>query len=218
MTVEKQCLEFSQKPPTAPLVEISLYYESLCPGCRQFLCLQLFSTWLTMGGIMNVTLVPYGNAQETYQGGKWVFQCQHGEEECLGNMIEVCLIHLLKDIVVYFPVIFCMESSPNVIDSASHCLKVYAPQVSWNQVMSCVKGDLGNKLMHQNALMTNGLNPPHKYVPWIVFNGKHTDDLQNQALGALLKLVCSTYTGQKPPACGDWTIFATPKNESLCMK
>lgn len=75
--------------------------------------------------------------QEKKVGGKWQFQCQHGSEECLGNMIQVsravpvlipvlrapggdphrcppspqaCLMHEAENFTTYFPVIFCMES------------------------------------------------------------------------------------------------------------
>ena len=53
-----------QVPDAAP-VKVSLYYESLCPGCRQFIHTQLYPTFqkLSSSGILEVELVPYGNAQ-----------------------------------------------------------------------------------------------------------------------------------------------------------
>ncbi|XP_009278103.1 PREDICTED: GILT-like protein C02D5.2, partial [Aptenodytes forsteri] len=86
--VESHCANLSR--PSATPVELSLYYESLCPACRMFLVQELFTTWLLLPTeALSITLVPYGNAEERNVSGKWHFQCQHGPEECLGNMIEV---------------------------------------------------------------------------------------------------------------------------------
>ncbi|XP_007897114.2 gamma-interferon-inducible lysosomal thiol reductase [Callorhinchus milii] len=198
---------------SAPPVEISLYYESLCPACRSFLVLQLYPTWLMLHSIMNVTLVPYGNAQEKLQSGKWAFECQHGEQECLGNMIEACLMHTLKNPENYFPIIYCMESAPYVIKAAELCVRIYEPAQTWSTVESCVQGDLGNQLMHRNAVQTEALNPPHQYVPWILVNGNHTDVLESHAVGSLFNLVCNLYTGTKPEACAK----AERKELSVCL-
>ncbi|XP_019393988.1 PREDICTED: gamma-interferon-inducible lysosomal thiol reductase [Crocodylus porosus] len=133
--------------------------------------------------------------------GRWQFECQHGAEECLGNMMEACLMDVLQDFDVYFLTIFCMESGSSVTGNLGACLQVYAPTVNPSDIMACVKGDQGIKLMHNNAQRTDALQPPHSYVPWIVVNGKHTDALQAQAQSALFNLVCELYTGPKPDAC-----------------
>ncbi|NWU73488.1 GILT reductase, partial [Pterocles burchelli] len=124
---ESRCGNLS-RPAAAP-VELSLFYESLCPACRWFLVQELFTAWLLLPPeALRVTLVPYGNAevgaspsrcrghssrcrrpcsdrlvpQERNVSGKWQFQCQHGPEECLGNMIETCLMHEAKNFSTYF--------------------------------------------------------------------------------------------------------------------
>ncbi|NXI50995.1 GILT reductase, partial [Chloroceryle aenea] len=153
-------------PPPASPVELSLFYESLCPACREFLVKQLFPTWMLLPkAALNVTLVPYGNAQ-------WQFQCQHGPEECLGNMIETCLMNEAKNFSTYFPIIFCLESGSSVTKNLeAQCLQIYAPQLDRGRIDACVQGAVGVALMHRNAQLTQALDPPHNYVPWILING-----------------------------------------------
>ncbi|NXD67791.1 GILT reductase, partial [Eolophus roseicapillus] len=187
-----RCAHLS-RPGDAP-VELGLFYESLCPACRRFLVQQLFTTWLLLPAeALSITLVPYGNAQERNESGKWEFQCQHGPEECLGNMIETCLMHEAKNFSTYFPVIFCLESGSSVTKNLEACLQVYAPQLDGARIAACVQGDTGAALMHRNAQRTEALDPPHQYVPWVVVNGKHTDELQAQAEASLLGLICRLY-------------------------
>uniref|UniRef100_H2LWH7 Gamma-interferon-inducible lysosomal thiol reductase n=1 Tax=Oryzias latipes TaxID=8090 RepID=H2LWH7_ORYLA len=195
--VQKQCMELNAIKPneTVPPVSITLYYETLCPDCRIFISEQLFPTWLMLKDIMSVTLVPYGNAQEV-QSPTSSFICQHGEPECKGNMIQACILHLTTNSLA-FQIIYCMESSADVLSAAQPCLHLYAPSVSWSSVNSCVSGDLGFRLMHGNAVMTRALNPPHTHVPWVTFNGEYTEENEEKAMSSLFHLVCELYQASR---------------------
>ncbi|XP_061594561.1 gamma-interferon-inducible lysosomal thiol reductase-like [Cololabis saira] len=199
--VQKQCMELRaiRANETVPPVSITLYYETLCPDCRVFIAQQLFPTWLMLQDIMSVTLVPYGNAKEVPSANS-PFTCQHGEPECRGNMIEACIIHFTGNSLA-FHIIYCMESSVDVLGAAQPCLQLYAPSVSWSSVDACVKGDLGYRLMQANAAMTRALNPAHTHVPWVTFNGEYTEENEDKASSSLFHLVCELYKGVKPPAC-----------------
>jgi len=96
---------------SAPVL-VELFYESFCPGCRAFITTMLYPAFdkLKDTGIMEVRLWPYGNAHESQKpDGSWQFKCQHGKDECLGNLLEVCaMAHMNWDSNLYLPVISCM--------------------------------------------------------------------------------------------------------------
>ncbi|RUS87390.1 hypothetical protein EGW08_004844 [Elysia chlorotica] len=197
--VLEQCQKF-EWTETNQKVEFVLYYESLCPDCRQFITEMLYPHYSNLSSIMNLTLVPYGNAQERKVGDKWVFECQHGEQECIGNLIETCAIALVKDITKYFPFINCMEKSyKQPEEAAKQCSTSFA--VPLEDILKCSKSDFGNKLEHEMAAKTDALEPSHQYVPWITVNGVHTEDIQKEAQDNIVKLICDTYKGTKPQIC-----------------
>ena len=201
--VEKQCEPYLTPLPKskAPLVSFTLYLESLCPDCKDFIKQQLSPAFKAVGSIMNLALVPYGNAEEQQQGGKWLFECQHGQEECYGNLIETCAIHYHSNATVFFPFIYCIESSTSLPRNiASECASKLG--LDYSQIRSCVEGSLGNQLEHEMALRTNALQPPHQYVPWVTLNGVHTERIQSEAQNNLIQLICDTYQGSpKPQGC-----------------
>lgn len=39
-------------------------------------------------------MIPFGNCKINKTGDRYYFGCQHGEEECNGNIIETCAFEL----------------------------------------------------------------------------------------------------------------------------
>ena len=60
-----------------------------------------------------------------------------------------------------------------------------------------MRSTMGNTLEHKVALQTDALVPSHRYVPWLVANGQHTDAIQNDVGSNLLSYVCRNYKGTK---------------------
>ncbi|XP_046864057.1 gamma-interferon-inducible lysosomal thiol reductase-like [Xenia sp. Carnegie-2017] len=201
--VEEQCHPYFSllSRSNVELVNFTLYMESLCPDCQNFVNNQLWPAFKAVGEIMNLVIVPYGNAIEKKNDSKWKFMCQHGEEECYGNLIETCAIHYNQNASVFMPFIHCIESSSLLPrNNAPKCAKKFG--LDYSLIISCVKGRLGNELEHKMAKKTNALEPPHTYVPWVTLNGVHTDAIQTAAQENLVKLICDTYQGSpKPDAC-----------------
>ena len=71
---------------------------------------------------------------------------------------------------------------------------------------------------------TESLDPPHNYVPWVVVDGEHNNEIQQAAMDNLLALVCKLYKvvvvkslnlgnkifilqGTKPTECDDSEYF-----------
>lgn len=56
-------ISLKPSPPNATRVQVSLYYETLCPSCRKFVSGPLFSAAAKLGDIMHLSLFPWGNAK-----------------------------------------------------------------------------------------------------------------------------------------------------------
>lgn len=182
-------------------VTVSLYYESLCPGCKQVILQQLYPTYQSLRGtgILKINLVPYGNARQRYYGGSWIFTCQHGPAECTGNVMEACAIKYMADDEKYVPFVHCLEQYGPTLVNGRYCAGLVG--VDFNPISRCTYGAEGNSLEHEMGVKTESLNPPHQYVPWLTMNGVHTSEIQDALSSNMLSYVCAAYTGTKPEAC-----------------
>ncbi|XP_034222712.1 gamma-interferon-responsive lysosomal thiol protein-like isoform X1 [Prunus dulcis] len=181
----------------AQKVTLSVYYETLCQFCATFIVknlAQIFDNNLIT--ILNLRLVPWGKASTNSSKNSTV--CQHGPDECRLNSVEACAINVLHDVNKYFALIYCIEF-----------LAIEGRQKEWQTcfsslglpskpILDCYKSGNGTKIEQKYANETMHLNPPLKFLPWLVLNNQPIgNDYENFAA-----YVCKAYKGNKVPlAC-----------------
>ncbi|CAB0000903.1 unnamed protein product [Nesidiocoris tenuis] len=146
-------------------LNVDLYYESLCPGCRALITGQLVDVAAALDEYLNINLVPFGNAR--YQGKTIV--CQHGEEECLGNKIHACAIKRLNNQLQQVQFVGCMDKIPSVEDGGKQCSAKF--NLEWEDVQSCANGSEGEALHASYGKATLALSPTNPFVPVVAIDG-----------------------------------------------
>ncbi|KAL0333172.1 UNVERIFIED_CONTAM: GILT-like protein F37H8.5 [Sesamum angustifolium] len=88
-------------------VNLSVYYESLCPYCANFIVNHLVNIFHTdLLNIVNLRLVPWGNTR-IGSNDSWI--CQHGVDECELDVTEACAINTWPRVEAHFKFIYCVE-------------------------------------------------------------------------------------------------------------
>jgi interferon gamma-inducible protein 30 len=204
-------------------VQVELYYESQCPGCREMITTSFYDAYQKDGflDMVDVTFIPYGNAQESPGSDDdtlYDFKCQHGPSECIFNIIETCALNKIQCPYAKFEFINCIENNDenrNVDQDyekiALNCaIKINLNDTVVEEIKMCSVSKEGNELEHDMAVKTESLNPPHTYVPYVVVNGVHSDDIQTDITDSVFDYVCKTYMGtNKSSNCPSPTTSAT---------
>lgn len=177
-------------------VSLTLYYESLCPYCSNFIVNYLPKIFKNgMIDIVDFKLVPWGNTKLQPDN---TFKCQHGEDECILDTVEACAIDAWPDLSEHFPFIYCVESLVYHKNYTQWETCFEKLNLKKKLVTDCVLSGRGNELELQYAAETNALQPPHKYVPWVVVDGQPLyDDYMD-----FISFICKAYKGTTPvPSC-----------------
>lgn len=198
---------FSQLSLAARPVEVRLLYEAYCGYSQRFILKQLDPAVRQIGDIMNITLIPFGNAR-VYDGG---VTCQHGEDECEAMMWSNCAIKLYPDFAQHWPFIYCqMNEDQRENAEIGKCAEEAA--LNYTQLEECFEND-GKDLL----IAAGNKNTKHPGVPY-VFIGETADQ---QAINNFEWEVCRAYTGNPPKGCfyatesPSHTVSMTPNGNKL---
>jgi len=152
-----------------------------------------------IGSIMDLKVVPYGNARIDLDAKK--VTCQHGALECQANLYEMCGIHLNPNRDEWFPYYACLESKGSgeggggaaVLAAVDDCAA--AAGIDAQAIHDCFNDDdLSWQLQVDAANVTAATN--HKYTPWVeVPTGTVLSNSDT-----LVKAVCKAYSGHPKPA------------------
>jgi interferon gamma-inducible protein 30 len=165
--------------------KIDIYIESLCPFSGSFVVTSFkeFHQFENKAKLADVTFYSHGKSTENNDG---TFECQHGDNECLGNLIHTCakanlnkeefhsfLICLFED--VEFP-------NEDFFESLYHC----TPSSIADSIKTCAKSETGNELQQKVAEKT----PDQLTVPYIGVDGQHDTNVEIQIEHNMLKYLC----------------------------
>lgn len=176
---------------------LTVYYESKCPDSKAFVLEQLVPAMEMLGKYVSLQLVPFGKARSINQGLSG-FECQHGKSECLGNLIQDCVLHQMKgntDLEKLKYVACEMETHPST-EGYLHC--VPKAKVSYELIQECVSSEDGMMLQLNSEYLTNRVKP--SFIPTVTINKSFNQQIQDRAQEDLVGVLCSMLKEARPCA------------------
>merc|ERR1719186_55266 len=180
-------------------VKITVYYESMCGDSIRFVTKQLYPTFQELGHYMDVALKPFGKANFTANGDGWDFTCQHGDAECVGNLMQACILNQVTDPEEYVPLISCIMAADYPPTAAQQCIPdLGISTTDYDTVKKCATSVEGQNLLHDIGVETHALDPALYFVPWILFHDEYIEADWEDALKDLKGLLCEKYLSGNP--------------------
>ncbi|XP_054009510.1 gamma-interferon-inducible lysosomal thiol reductase-like [Hylaeus anthracinus] len=197
--------------PSNKAIEVDVYYESLCPDSMRWIKDKLAPSYDALKDYIHVNYIPYGKASQkvNQENGQWQFVCQHGPNECEGNMAQACAIHAIQNEETADRVqqltealVVCAMASSFPATAVPQCAEtVKLNQQSQDSIRDCMSGPLAQELLAANGKKTAALTPPLSFVPTITLNGVYSQENQRKALNNFFKLICDNLGETKPSQC-----------------
>ncbi|CAH2001815.1 unnamed protein product [Acanthoscelides obtectus] len=185
-------------------VKVSLYYEALCGGCSYFIHSQLKPVYKELKDHVQLDLVPFGNARFRKVGSKWQFMCQHGPEECYGNIIHACALDS-SPVEVALDFIACCEGQKFVTSDKTFQKCSKKAGLKFEDLKKC-KETKGDDLLAAYGKRSKPVGYP--WVPFITINDKYDENVSMNAMYDLKSVLCEHLKDDPPKACSKKTIDA----------
>jgi len=207
------------EPVVKDTAKVEIYYETQCPACLQLLNVSLREAFedKALSKRTEFNLYPFGNAlmlspddvSEGYHfwhedaSDNTIFMCQHGDEECLGNMIQACTIDLLHEPSKYVPYTLCMASygfNAGIEKSSYECGEEL--DIDMDAVKACAQSRTGDKLMVEIGKTSDSPDLQRDHVPFVMINGVHHPAADE---GELITSICKSISDPLPKICAKAT-------------
>ncbi|KAK4883626.1 hypothetical protein RN001_006945 [Aquatica leii] len=184
------------------MLKITVYYEALCPDSVRFITKQLYPTYSKIGNFLIIDLVPYGKATQVKKNGKWVFECQHGPEECQANKQQACSLQMYSNQTEIVTFISCVMSyyDPGDRNAVEKCASKSG--FFGKAILNCSESVKGDEYLAKYGDRTHSATPRISFIPTIVFNDVYDAKIQFSSLSNLLETACKELF-YKPTGCSN---------------
>lgn len=173
-------------------LSLDLYYESLCPDSTRFISQQIGPMHAALGKDVTINFVPYGfastmgSAEDGYQ-----FECQHGPDECYGNLVQACTIAHAPDYDTTVNLIVCMMSASRPNEAGPDCFQDAG--LDYQPILDCIESGEGAGLHAANGEEQGSQSPQVTNVPWSNFNGEHILEYWEIEETGLTAFICEVF-------------------------
>jgi len=186
--------ELSMSAPISSFkVKIELYYMPQCPGCRQLISTSISEAFQTAGfsDMADVEFKPWGFHHR---------EDGHPVGRIFDNVLESCALQTIgnQHQDLQFMYIECIdrtgtfETNPSNVDRS--CAKVIGlTNAQTKQIEECAISPEGKAIAEK--YLREGENMEMAYAPWIVVNGHHSKEQEDQVWNSLFHYVCEMYSG-----------------------
>lgn len=161
----------------ADKLKIAVYYETECPYSKQFFEQQVGPVYNDFKEQIDIKYIPFGKSHSLNTDGGISFECQHHEDECAGNVWELCVLNLIgadKDKQTDF--VICDMSFERDREQCT-----LAAGVDPASVQSCIDND-GIHLLLAAEKVTSDVLAYSGHVPTIVYNNEYSESDDSDSL------------------------------------